>query len=428
VRGANASTRPASAPGQWPLPTDHCGFTLVELLVVVTIITILASIALGALSAARESARVAKTKATIAKIDRLVEAQYQSYMTRRVTCYHRVESPPGSGTWQWVPVDVSNLRPLAVNLSNLLGGSVSIPRLQAAVRLAALRELMRMEMPDRFSDFWTDKDPTARTLPLKFTFDPNAMASPNKDYYPKASTTDDCFSLCRFTYVDNSNSANDDTPVLPSATRAYRRRYQNRPPAGYYDSAECLYLWITTLFPGAREQFTPSEIGDVDNDGWPEFIDAWGNPIKFLRWAPAFAESDIQAKAWRYDKAQDKWVVDLNAMDRASRDDHDPFDPARVDLVQNPGNSYPPRGWRLAPLVYSAGPDGIYGINVRPSDKYSGNPYAVWNGKNWVSIEIGRPLDPRVSGESDNQSATGPPSGNGPFDHQDNIHNHRTDL
>lgn len=31
-----------------------------------------------------------------------------------------------------------------------------------------------------------------------------------------------------------------------------------------------------------------TEIGDEDRDDMPEFWDAWGNPIGFLLWAPAF--------------------------------------------------------------------------------------------------------------------------------------------
>lgn len=32
------------------------------------------------------------------------------------------------------------------------------------------------------------------------------------------------------------------------------------------------------------DQFNTSEVADVDNDGCPEFIDAWGEPLYFYRW------------------------------------------------------------------------------------------------------------------------------------------------
>ena len=34
------------------------------------------------------------------------------------------------------------------------------------------------------------------------------------------------------------------------------------------------------------EYFTDKEIGDKDNDGMKEILDAWGNPIFMYRWAP----------------------------------------------------------------------------------------------------------------------------------------------
>ena len=95
------------------------GFTLVELLVTITVIGILAAIALGALNAAGNSAREAKTRALIAKLDHVIQMRYNSYLTRRV------------------PIRTTGMKPDAA----------------ARARLAALRDLIRMEMPERWNDF-----------------------------------------------------------------------------------------------------------------------------------------------------------------------------------------------------------------------------------------------------------------------------------
>ncbi|MGI6414058.1 MAG: type II secretion system protein [Thermoguttaceae bacterium] len=89
-----------------------------ELLTVITIIGMLAGLSLGALYSARESARVAKTRATIAKLDMIVQARYDEFLSRRV------------------PIKTPRIPPKAM----------------AELRLQILRELIRMEMPDRLTD------------------------------------------------------------------------------------------------------------------------------------------------------------------------------------------------------------------------------------------------------------------------------------
>jgi hypothetical protein len=86
------------------------------------------------------------------------------------------------------------------------------------------------------------------------------------------------------------------------------------------ESAECLYLIVSR--------------GGIEPDLMEQFLDGWGNPIRFIRWAPAFAGSLLQ-------KADA-----VNA--------HDPFDPQRVDAA----------GYALVPLILSAGPDETVGITL----------------------------------------------------------------
>jgi hypothetical protein len=87
--------------------------------------------------------------------------------------------------------------------------------------------------------------------------------------------------------------------------------------------------------PDVMEQFRSDEIGDIDRDGAPEFIDGWGNPIIFLRWAPGFSDqSQIQ--------------------ESDSTTKHDPFDPLRVDQP----------GYALIPLIASGGPDGLTRLQI----------------------------------------------------------------
>jgi hypothetical protein len=89
----------------------------------------------------------------------------------------------------------------------------------------------------------------------------------------------------------------------PALSQAYLRRHaaaraQNTNwPTGEFAGAECLYLIVTAAIAeegDSREVFKPGDVGDVDGDTMPEFVDAWGQPIKFLRWPAGFQLSELQ--------------------------------------------------------------------------------------------------------------------------------------
>src|SRR5436190_22510192 len=94
------------------------GFTVIELLIVVMIIAILAGMAMSVMAGAAELARVQRTRAIITKLDNLIGQEYEGYRTRAV------------------PI-------------RLAAGTRA--QIAAGTRLSALRELMRMELPDRVS-------------------------------------------------------------------------------------------------------------------------------------------------------------------------------------------------------------------------------------------------------------------------------------
>jgi prepilin-type N-terminal cleavage/methylation domain-containing protein len=218
------------------------GFTLVELLITVSVIAIMATMVLFALFAAQETAKAQKTKSLIAKLDSIIKAKYETYKTRRVNI--TLPAPP--------PVTDTTNYPLYVARV-------------ARARLDCLHDLMRMEMPDR----WTDVEDIQKT----------------------------------FSYTGFANIG----VVRPSVHRSYKRKYDaivtrtSPPPPSAADvganaGAECLYMIIMQAQGEEgddKSAIKQDQIGDVDGDGFPEIIDAWGRPIKFLRWAPGFV-SELQ--------------------------------------------------------------------------------------------------------------------------------------
>ena len=298
------------------------GFTLVELLMVITIIGILAGISLGALYSARESARVDKTKTTIAKLDVIVQARYDEFLSRRV------------------PIDVRGMP----------------PKVAAQFRLRAIRYLMKMEMPDRLDDVAHPKTTGADPFLMMDIDTPKVMQTTyNSTTYQvelrRPAVARSMFRRC---------AAKIPTPTSGATTAEQAA-----------EIGEILYMWVTTGDRDAVEQFQPSEIGDFDGDGYPEFVDAWGRPIKFLRWPSGFAaESDL--------------------MTGDPNEDHDPFDSRNLDGA----------AFSTSPLVWSSGPDATSGIDLVDT------PY-VWNDIH--AKEYGKPV----------------PLGHEEYDsHHDNVHNH----
>ena len=346
--GSRAS-RSSLTTSHQPPATTRRGFTLVELLITVSVIAIMATMVLFALFAAQETAKAQKTKSLIAKLDSIIKAKYETYKTRRVNI--TLPKPP--------PVTDTTNYPLYVARV-------------ARARLDCLHDLMRMEIPER----WTDVEDNPRT----------------------------------FTYAGFGSAG----VRRPSVSMAFFRRW-NVPskPTDEFQGAECLYMIIMAAQgeeADDKSAIKQDQIGDVDNDGFPEIIDAWGQPIKFLRWAPGFvsdlqiaatltstnaggssvesqsnqlsstpgsyvggaliAEDPLPANAGRFLATDMAKITGYNFTAGTGRFDFTggPFSvtPPQRFYVMSP-DPFDPRGvqslsFAIYPLIYSSGPDKCYGI------------------------------------------------------------------
>jgi len=248
------------------------GFTLPELLVVIAIISILATAVLAGMASVTAQAKEDRARAQIAKLHALIMDKWTSFESRRVGPF-RVYNPTE-------PIGACPLsyRPNAAQL-----------------RLDGVRELMRLELPDRKSD------------------------------------------------VVLTNAEPITVRNRPALSLSYFRRVPQNPSdwTEQYDDAECLYLIVSRMFVGdssALEFFNEGEIGDKDGDGMNEIWDAWENPVHFVRWPSGF-NSPFQS------------------LDRAIRN-QDPFDPLLADLRWNNSDPLDDP-YYLIPLVFSSGVDGV---------------------------------------------------------------------
>jgi hypothetical protein len=286
-----------------------------------------------ATQAANTAAKIAKTKATISKINHFIMMRYDSYRTRRLalniasyvtnpTSYNFSSKTYSHPNWY----------------TNTKSAGAPTPADMARARLNAIRDLMRMEMPDRWTDIAFVSSSGAPVITGPLLVDPalSQMSPPPVPAPPVL--TQRYFNALLQGYSNNKN-------VLPAL-----------PPA------QCLYM-VVMSDSEAPHQFGADEIGTVDASGLPVFVDGWGHAIMFLRWPVGFLPPGNPINsAIRCD-------TDLQSGNATT--DHDPFDPHGVTSTTWTGfennvnaNNFQNSAYTVYPLVYSAGPDGALGINV----------------------------------------------------------------
>jgi len=156
-------------------------------------------------------------------------------------------------------------------------------------------------------------------------------------------------------------------------------------------SAETLFMIASRsgYDPDSLEAFRTNETGDTDGDGATEFIDAWGKPIIFLRWAPGFI------------------APRMSPIQVANADtSHDPLDPMKLDY--NASNNMA-TGYAMTPLIVSGGPDEATALTVL---------VAGW----WATAGTPPVLSSLVVSEGSN--LIGSASSGNPTGYLDNITNH----
>ena len=281
-------------------------FTLVELLVVIAIIGVMAGMVLFTLASAQQDAMRTRTSGTIDKINQVILERWEGYR------YRSVKLPLVSEAMQQKQIT---------------------PRGVARLRSLFLKDMMRMEMPDSYSDLaYTPTDLTLYGPPIA------------KDLYPGVSPMTFKSSPGR-EYNVLRNYFGRMGQVLETAPAATLMPSSKPTPhwSDNYQSAECLYAIVAHSTSGggsALESFAASEIADTDGDGYPEFIDAWGEPISWIRWPAGYTSA-------------------LNLSYQASSPDA--FDPLRT-AFQWSDNSLTQKPWTVVPLIVSSGPDKQFGV------------------------------------------------------------------
>ncbi|EMI42572.1 prepilin-type N-terminal cleavage/methylation domain-containing protein [Rhodopirellula sp. SWK7] len=318
-----------------PTKQSNAGFTLVELLVVMVVIGIMGSMITVAVQGVTQSARASRTRTIIGLIDSVIQEKYDSYKYRSL------------------PVDI----PATFFAANATGSTLSFEILgteAARVRLNMIRDLQRMEMPDRYSDF--------QGAPALIYGAANPVMVDTADIDGDGDTTE---------IIGTRKTKASRVPFqlswylgsTPSLAQAYQQRVSGT-ATNEFQSAECLYLILATSYSAgtpAIDAIPTSNIGDIDGDGMFEILDGWGYPIGFIRWPVGYDDPN--------------GVIDVTTPDEFDLFRSDfyytisptptPSSTAVLPAVNvNAGTT--PAPWAMRPLIISPGEDGEYGITFDP--------------------------------------------------------------
>ncbi|HQZ67296.1 MAG TPA: type II secretion system protein, partial [Planctomycetaceae bacterium] len=221
------------------------GFTLLELLIVIGLIATLMTMSVVVMSGFLTTAEVEATSATIQKTFRLLE--------QRIDAFDRAFKG-------------SRKQATIFGMRNLLASQQLFGVSDEAVEIMAKKALFRFEFPQRLGERLLFGDP-GTVVP----------GMPDSMYRSIAAPT------ARQQLITEGNP----TPTQAEIDARATSNWANHDLAT--ESAELLYFTLvySTNYGSAAvdsDRFTNREVADTDNDGLPEFIDAWGQPLRYYRW------------------------------------------------------------------------------------------------------------------------------------------------
>ena len=306
------------------------GFTLVELLMVIVIIGIMGGMVVTATSGVLTNAREAKTRATILAVDGVVQRLYEDIQYRPL------------------PVVIPELN-TGVDDSNDEFGREVLGTEAARVRLLMRRDLLRMEVPDRYSDIAIGPISINAACNL-VKLSGGAVVGTRRDTASRTARSVE--------WSANAKQQLYQDFILATATP------ENQ-------GAECLYLILATTFVAGEPAIASLPVGsiaDTDEDGMLEIVDGWGNPLAFVRWPVGYDDPTGTISSAKPDSF-DPLRADFSYMfDDSHSSVTTPSSTAVVrafDVANGISNNRP---FSLRPLIISSGSDGEFGIAINPID------------------------------------------------------------
>lgn len=254
----------------------QAGFTLIELLLVIAIIAVLSSMALGVMSKAQDDAKASATQSRILMIENLLAIQLEDYEVRRL------------------PISVRELgfywTANQAHTPYLTKGTVTQPQYVAVqnIRRRIMQDIIGSEFPRPIYS--------------------NGVFSANSDVgvFPSRNAT--------LTGSDSFSDWLDDWYPTPVNGLTLRQRLANLVPSRVQSygpmksgavtdpdfnlPGEYLYAALERMDVDgtpATELLGKASIGNTDEDGYPEVIDAWGEPMQLRIWQVAATRQETDS-------------------------------------------------------------------------------------------------------------------------------------
>ncbi|MCY2962374.1 MAG: type II secretion system protein [Planctomycetota bacterium] len=279
------------------------GFTLIELMIVITIIVILAGLTIRVSMGMINQGREAATKSTIQKINRLLDSRLQAFQ-RKYGGNDDTSLARLKNTTEWSLAGNLKTSPNNLDLSN-------------NQRVIITRKLLYMK------------------------------------WFPQVSGE---VNLSLFPGISAARTTNGGTAVDSNSEILYAMLLDSQ---GLGEATSGLIDFNTT------------EFADTDLDGLPEFIDAWGEPIKFYRWPTRLFRPDDEGAGTPIDPPSAKYASRLTVQGlRPSDLKRDPMDPlGQCSNINNFETFFHQLNTFYAPLIISGGTDKNIGL-LDPSDGF----------------------------------------------------------
>ncbi len=315
--------------------------TLIEMLIVIAIIAVIAAVSIGSLMLIPEHARARGTEALIAKINSKLVQRLDQFNARRNSIR----------TLTSCDLQLANQEP---NLAHLI----------------AIVRTMRQELPESF-----DLTQTSRTSD-SFNNDGDLDGNGN----PLVDEPDEIIKGdWNPVVVGTAQLPNELSSVAAGHRKYFERIFSDsslRPSGASLQNvhrpettrAECLYM-IATADGSDTEEFVPGETADTDEDGLPEFVDKWGNPIQFFLWPTHYVSSrqkpgsetnpdDPHQLLTENRTPGTSWWSYPNPMSPTLRPTFEDYFHSLTHMT----TATTPQPYRTSPLIVSAGADGSFGL------------------------------------------------------------------